>query len=386
MIEIIKNMWRRKMRTILTIFGIAIGILALVVMGSMAEKLNLLVDGGVKYYQDKVQITSGTMGMSLVPLKLDTKAEIEKIDGVGYVSPIIYTTLEKDSSAVSFGPPASITAGDMNAIKYESFKMSLASGRRLTNDDKGKIVIGYDLVKKLDAKVGEKVKIRGNKYEVVGIWDKTFTAPDTSVSMVLSDGQQVVYNDLPPIIKSSVKPSDIVSGFVAYPKKGADPNVLAIRIQKQVEGITATGPKQFQEQVVNSVKMFNSIIYGIAIISLLVGSLSIINTMTMSVSERTKEIGIKKAVGAKTSSILGEYLTEAGIIGLIGGLVGIGLGALIVNAINTAMEKNGDKLFLLTPRLALGALAFAIVLGVIAGIIPAVHATKIDIVKSLREE
>ncbi len=386
MIEIFKNMWRRKMRTTLTVFGIAIGVLALVVMGSMAEKLNLLVDGGVKYYQDKVQVTSGTMGMTSVPLKVDMKNDIEKIDGVGYVSPIIYTTLEKDSSAVSFGPPASISAGDMEAEKYESFKMSLASGRRLTNEDKGKIVIGYDLVKKLNAKLGEKVSIRGNKYEVIGVWDKTFTAPDTSVSMVLADGQDIVYNDLPQIIKSAVKPSDIVSGFIVYPKKGVDPNELAKKIQKESTGITATGPKQFQEQVVNAVKMFNSIIYGIAIISLLVGSLSIINTMTMSVSERTREIGVKKAVGAKTSSILSEYLTEAGIIGFIGGLVGIGLGALIVNAINSAMEQGGDKLFLLTPRLALGALVFAIILGVVAGIIPAVHATRINIVKSLREE
>jgi putative ABC transport system permease protein len=109
--------------------------------------------------------------------------------------------------------------------------------------------------------------------------------------------------------------------------------------------------------------------------------------MTMSVSERTKEIGIKKAVGAKTGTILSEYLTEAGIIGFLGGLLGIGVGALIVNAINTAMENSGkDVLFLITPRLMVVAMVFSVVLGVVAGVFPAVHATRISIVKALREE
>lgn len=243
------------------------------------------------------------------------------------------------------------------------------------------------MVKKLNAEVGKEVEIRGKKYEVVGINNKTFTAPDTSATVSLADGQQIVFDDLPELVRSSVDSSQIVSGFIVYPEEGVDPNALADKIKNEVKGVQATGPKQFQEQVVNAVKMFNSIIYGIAIISLLVGSLSIINTMTMSVSERTKEIGIKKAVGAKTSAILSEYMTEAGIIGFLGGLMGVGFGALVVMAINTAMEKSSnDILFLLTPRLVLIAMVFSIALGVIAGIFPAVHATRISIVKALREE
>lgn len=387
MFEIVKNMFRRKVRTTLTIFGITIGILALVVMGAMAEKMQLLVDGGVKYYQDKVQVMGEQNGYSSLPLKLSQKNEISKVEGVEYVAPMVYTTLKKEADAVSFGPPASITGGDLEAIKYETFKLTLAKGRNLEVGDKGKVVIGYDLVKKLNAEVGKEVEIRGKKYEVVGINNKTFTAPDTSASVSLEDGQQIVYEDLPELVRTSIDPSEIVSGFIVYPKKGVDPNALAEKIQKEVKGVKATGPKQFQEQVVNAVKMFNSIIYGIAIISLLVGSLSIINTMTMSVSERTKEIGIKKAVGAKISTILTEYLTEAAIIGFLGGLLGIALGSLIANAINAAMEKAGnDMLFLVTPRLLLLAVGFSVVLGIFAGVFPAVHATRISIVKALREE
>jgi putative ABC transport system permease protein len=108
--------------------------------------------------------------------------------------------------------------------------------------------------------------------------------------------------------------------------------------------------------------------------------------MTMSISERTKEIGLKKAVGAKPRSIMAEYLTEAGIIGLMGGSLGVGLGYLITNTINAALEKSGDKVFLLSPRLAIGSLIFSLVLGVVAGIYPAYYAVKINIVKALREE
>jgi putative ABC transport system permease protein len=155
---------------------------------------------------------------------------------------------------------------------------------------------------------------------------------------------------------------------------------------KDFKDCCVSGPKVFKDQIENATKILNQILYGIAAISLLVGSLSVINTMTMSISERTKEIGIKKAVGAKTTNIMAEYLTEAGLIGLFGGLLGVGIGSFIVTSINTAMEVKGDKLFLFTPRLAVGALAFSVILGIIAGIFPAIHATRISIVKALREE
>lgn len=386
MFEILKNMFRRKVRTLLTVFGITIGILALVVMGAMAEKLNLLVDGGVRYYQDKVQVAGEGTGLMAVPLNIKKRKDIEKVKGVKYVAPIVSTTLKKELDAVNFGPPASISGSDLNSLKYETYKATILKGRSLEEGDKGKALVGYDLVKKLDAKVGGEITLRGKEFEVVGITDKTFSMPDTTVTIPFPEAQKLVYNDLPEITRMQTKASDIVSGFIVYPKDGVDPNELADTIEEKVKGVTSIGPKQFQEQVANSVKMFSSIIYGIGIISLLVGSLSIINTMTMSVSERTKEIGVKKAVGAKTSTILTEYLTEAGIIGLLGGVLGIGIGSLIVQAINAAMEVSGDKIFLLTPRLLIASLIFSVGLGVFAGIFPAVHATRISIVKSLREE
>jgi len=386
MVEILKNMWRRKTRTMLTVFGIAVGILALVVMGAMAEKLNLLVDGGTTYYKDKVTVSAKGSSFMALPIPITKKLEIEKVPGVQAVFGEAYAMLDKDLSAVNFGPPASIIGYQPGSEKYESFKLNISRGRKLIESDSKKVVLGSDLVKKLNADIGKNIKLRDTEFEVVGIYEKTFSTPDTTVMIPFADGQMIMYNDQPEIIRTNTKPSEIVYDFIVYPTKGTDPDKLAAKIQSEVSGVTTMGPKAFNDQITTSVGMFTSMIYGIALISLLVGTLSIINTMTMSISERTKEIGIKKALGAKNSDIMIEYLTEAGIIGFFGGLIGLGFGSLFVFLINSYMEKTGDKIFLLTPKLMIGAMVFSIAVGVIAGIYPALYAVKISIVKSLREE
>lgn len=388
MFEIIKNMFRRKLRTLLTIFGITIGVLSLVVMGAMAEKIKLLVDGGTKYYSDKVIVSDkgSMMGFSTIPLSTDKAAEIKKVEGVAEVSSSINMLFKETMDAVSFGPGATINGADFRGTNYESFDTKVSKGRKLEEGDRGKVIIGSDQVKSLGAEIGKKIKVRGREFEVVGILEKTFTAPDNAVAIPLADAQEIFHATLPDIIKSQVRPEKIVTGFTVYVKSGQDPNKVAERIQKAIPGVSATGPKAFKDQIESATKILNQILYGIAAISLLVGSLSVINTMTMSISERTKEIGVKKAVGAKTRNILAEYLTEAGLIGFFGGVLGVALGAGLVTLANAALEKSGDKLFLLTPRLVLGSIAFSVILGVIAGVFPAVHATRISIVKSLREE
>lgn len=388
MFEILKNMFRRKVRTSLTIFGIAIGILALVVMGSMAEKIKLLVDGGTKYYGDKVVVSdkSGVMGFSSVPLSLEKAKELEKVEGVNIASGIIGLTLNEKMDAVNFGPPSSINAAEFRGRELETFDIGISKGRDLEENDRGKVVVGSDLVKKLNAEVGKKVTIRSREFEVIGIMEKTLTAPDNAVMISLADAQEIFVASLPEVVKGRVDASKVVTGFTVYVDEGADPDKVAEKINKEISGVNATGPKAFKDQIESATKILNQILYGIAAISLLVGSLSVINTMTMSISERTKEIGIKKAVGANTRNIIGEYLTEAGLIGLFGGMIGVGLGTFIVTSINTVMEQSGDKLFLLTPRLVIGSIAFSVILGVVAGIFPAVHANRISIVKALREE
>jgi putative ABC transport system permease protein len=385
MAEILKNMLRRKTRTLLTIFGITIGIFAFTVMGSMAEKISLLTSGGTKFYADKVTVNQGESLVMSGPLNIIKAKELEQVEGVKVVSPSVSTSLEKTTSVVSFGPPASIVGDDFIGDPYQSLKITYQSGRALQPGDEGKIVVGSDLVKKLGAKVGGQITVRDRQYEVVGIMNKTLTEPDNTVKMTLADAQAIYYGDLPEVFKSQTTQSEIVNRFNVYPESGVDPDELAKKINSEVSDIHAAGPQAFQDQIASSTGLFNAILFAVALISLVVGGLSIINTMTMSIAERTKEIGIKKAIGAKTRNILFEYLTEAGLIGLFGGLLGWGLGAITVFILNKVMEDSGNIVFQLTPRLSIFAVLFSIILGIIAGYYPAYHAVKLNIVKALRE-
>lgn len=386
MIEIIKNMFRRKTRTILTISGIAIGIFAFTVMGSMAEKINLLVSGGTRYYQDKVTVSDESGGtFSVAPLSIEKAKEIEKVEGVQVVQSDV-SMLLGEMEGISFGMPSLIIGSDGKGDPYEKFKIEIAKGEDLEADDYGKVLVGSDLVDKLNAEVGKKVILKEKEFEVKGIMEKTLTAPDNSVYMTLKDAQVLYHGTLPAVLQNQVKPEILVTGFTVYPKEGVDANVLGEKINAEVKGIKANGPQAFEDQISSATGILNSILFGIAAISLLVGGLSIINTMTMSIAERTKEIGIKKAVGAKTKHVMSEYLTEAGLIGFFGGLIGWILGAIMVYVVNGYLEESGNTIFLLTLRLSLFALGFSILLGVLAGIYPSYHAVKINIVKALREE
>jgi putative ABC transport system permease protein len=147
--------------------------------------------------------------------------------------------------------------------------------------------------------------------------------------------------------------------------------------------MTAT---EFDEVVGSSVAIFNAIIVGVALISLIVGGLSVINTMAMSVAERTREIGIKRAIGGSRARVIRELVSEAGLIGLLGGLLGLGLGSVVVYLANEAGRSSGMILFLLTPQTAVFAVLFSTILGVVAGIIPAWNAARLDPVAALRYE
>ena len=384
--QILRNVFKRKLRVVLTISGITIGVFALVLMGSMAEKISLMVSGGTRYYADKVIVQDEGAGIfSTMPLAYSKLEEIKAVPGVAEVQGEIGTLLNPESG-ISFGMPSVLAGSDMRGTDYEGFKISYSQGRDLRPDETGSVLVGSDLVKKLGAKVGGKVTVRGEQFTVVGIMEKTLTAPDNSVYMTLADAQRLFLQDVPEVAREAVQASNPVTDFVVYPTPGTDPEELAAKINEEVDGVKASGPSYFQEQIASMTSILNYILYGVAAIALVVGGLSVINTMTMSVSERTKEIGMRKAIGASDGQIVRQFLTEAGVIGLFGGVTGLFVGWIATVVANKALEDSAFSLFLLTPRLAAGSVAFAIVLGLIAGFFPSLHAARMKPVDALRYE
>jgi putative ABC transport system permease protein len=388
----VHDLGRRKVRTTLTIVGITIGIWSLVVFGSMANKINALVEGGSSYYADKVTLSdsSGSMGgFSSAPMSLATADLVRQVDGVDVVEPVVMMLMDDQPSAVTMGVPPMINGAVAGSDQgRETFSISYTEGRALTAADEGTqvTVLGSDIARKYDKHVGDTIDLRGVPFQVVGVMAPTLTAPDQAAGVPLKDAQNLFITTLPPMVRAQLDASKLATSMVVYPKPGVDPEVLADRIESQVPTVAAMTGKDFDQQIGSATSLLNSILVGIALISLAVGGLSVINTMAMSIAERTREIGIKRAIGGGRGRIVREFVIEAGLIGFIGGVVGLCLGAVVVTLGNEAGRSSGTILFELTIGTALAAVAFSTLLGAIAGLVPAVHAARLDPVTALRYE
>jgi putative ABC transport system permease protein len=384
--RLLRELSRRKLRTTLTIVGITIGIWALVVFSSMANQINGLVGMGTEFYADKITVTDG-VAFGTSPMRLTDADTIAGVEGVAAVDPRVEIMWEADP-AVGFSVPDTLNGGIPGAdAGFESFELQLATGRTLTMEDTGNVVVlGSSLAREHAAVAGDSIEIRGQTFEVIGTLQATLTAPDTTGYIPLSTAQQLYMTDLPPLVAESLVADELVNQVIAYPEEGADEAAVASAIEASVTNSATMTGAEFQETVGATTLIFNAIIIGVAAISLIVGGLSVINTMAMSVAERTREIGIKRAIGGSRGRIIRELVTEAGVIGLIGGLLGLGLGAVVVVLANELGRSGGTVLFDLTPTTAAFAVGFSTILGMLAGVIPAWSAARLDPVSALRYE
>jgi putative ABC transport system permease protein len=202
----------------------------------------------------------------------------------------------------------------------------------------------------------------------------------------LATAQHIYLGDLPPLVAESLVADEVANQIIVYPDEGVDFEALALDIEANVANSATLTGAEYDEEVGASTVIFNAIIFGVAAISLIVGGLSVINTMSMSVAERTREIGIKRAIGGSRARIIRELVAEAAGIGLIGGLIGLALGGTVVVVANELGRASGNVLFDLTPTTAVFAVGFSTILGMAAGIIPAWSAARLDPVSALRYE
>ncbi len=400
MVEILRNIGRRKLRSVLTISGIVIGVLALTTMGAIAENFNALLDGGVKYFSSNVQVgPPDGQSASLLPIsKID---EIKAVQGVAAAFPSYGFSAKPGAvNAVSFGFPDLIVAGDPAENNWAALKTTIAQGHQLDPGSTGQVVLGSTIDKEFKKKVGDtfdlpikpsdaKPDFVNHTFTVVGILNPTLTAPDTFAYMTTVDGQMLLKDSLPIAIRNQIDVSQITESIDVYGKPGtsiSDLDAIADRINVQVPGVKATKPSVIVNSFKSGGAVFTAITTAAALLALVIGGLSVVNTMFMAVAERVREIGLKKAVGATTRNIMGEFLLEATLIGAIGGLIGYGLGAVITIVANALTAPGTSTLFLLTVRLTVFSLGFAIALGAVAGILPAFRAARLDPVTALRNE
>jgi len=397
--EIIRNLTRRKLRNFLTISGIVIGVLALVTMGALAEKFNALLAGGANYFGSNVQVSDSSSGAlggfgGGGLLTIDKVQTVANIDGVAAAFPNVSIGAKPGATnVVSLSIPDFIANYDPRVNNYGTFKTSLAQGRDINVNGTGEVLLGSSFATEFKKTVGDTISLpirpsdappdfANHTFTVVGILAKTETAPDSGAYVSLADAQTLLKESLPASIRGNIDTTKLVAGITVYGKPGVNLDTLADRINTEVVGVKATRPSTLVASFNSGGAIFTAITTGAALLALVVGGLSVINTMLMAVTERVREIGLKKAVGAHVSHILREYLLESVMIGLIGGAIGLLLGWLVTSLIN--LGSPNTALFMLTWRLVILSLVFAVGLGAVAGIIPALRASRMDPVRALR--
>lgn len=413
---IINDIFRSKVRSFLTILGVAIGIYAMVVMGALAENLNNMVDSAKNYMGGVIHVVTKTNKKGQNPgVSAETLKKIRSIPEVKSLSPFLILLLDGfdlEKRPLTFFTPQFTVGGieNLEILKSGRQRIKLLQGRWLNEKDTYQALVNQRLFRKRNLKLGGFVTIRKKKYTVVGLISlpnipaapdafipyerlkEDFQEPSTEYAQKLIE--KYLPKGTPLMFDTTRLAKQIVGGlhgryypYYAIPWEGVDPEVVVEKIHKIAPEVAAIPPKKLIQEVENAMMLFTLIMLCIGFISSVVAGLLIINTLVMSILERKKEIGIKMAIGASKAQIIGEFIGESAVIGVIGGLIGITGGLISILVANPwIIEKmeTGQPLFMITPRLVLGSFLFALVLSCLAGIYPAYRASTLDPVETLR--
>jgi len=387
---ILRDIFRRKGRSVLTVTGIAIGVFALVVLGSASENNRVYIDRLTGYYDGVITVIddqdTNIVGIAAGerPLLMDLRPKLDAYPGVKGAFPVVTSLIDEDYFSVI--PPVVISVSPGMWTDY--LDATAARGHLIEGTTRGEVVLGSDLAagRKLD--VGDIMTIRGMRFTVAGILERTYVnVSDSAAYVPLADAQKLFWLNLPRAFQDSVKPEELAVQYSLVVEDGVDGDALAAKLERDIAGIKATGPTEMMETATGLVDLLTTVVFGISAIALIVCGLSIINTMTMSVGERTREIGLKRALGASRGRVARDVLAESALMSGIGGVIGIVCGAITVTAINSAIvASTGTSSLLMTWRLVFIALGLSVVLGLIGGLWPARHASRLDPAAALAYE
>ena len=396
----LSNIRKRKIHSWLTMLGIFIGIAAVVALISLGQGLKESIDEQFQTLgRDKLFIhPKGEFGppgsSTAVTLTWDDIDVVAKVKGIDEVSAIIMKPAMIDfNDQVRYEYLFGLDTEKGTSLLLESMNMKVIEGRELAKGDRHKVVLGYNYLIKSEVLYGKQIKLRdkilinNQEFEVVGFWDKIGNPSDDQTVTVTSEMADELYNldDEVNMIWARVDAGEDVSKIGDDVKKALRDY---LNLEKGKEDFTVQTPEDLMESFGTILSIVQGVLIGIAAISLLVGGVGIMNTMYTAVLERTNEIGIMKAIGAKNSDILQIFLIEAGTLGMVGGMIGIAIGYGLGKAVQFIATQAGIEFFRASFPwyLIIGALAFSFLVGCIAGALPAIRASKLKPVDALRYE
>jgi putative ABC transport system permease protein len=393
-----RNLFRRGKRSWLTIVGIVIGITAIVALFSLGQGLEQSVNqqfedlGTNVIYVIPGSGLGGFFGGTDSQLSESDLEAVKRVQEVDQAGPMIYTQFRAEYSGEEMVLPVmGIPTDESQEMIMDANNLEVGPGRNLRDIDRFSGLAGHSLRQGniFDSKVDvrSQIRIKDIDIRVVGLLEQSGDPQyDQSLFLPIEAARELTGEE------------DRIDFILAEFESGQEADQVAKEIRQELrrernvlkgeENFTVSTSEDLIKSFLNILNLVQYVVIGIVSIALFVGGLGIMNTMYMSVNERTKEIGIMKALGAKQKQILAIYLFESGILGLIGGAIGtlIGLGIseiafyFIRTFIGTPLQASHS------PTLILSALSASFVLGILSGYLPARKAAKLEPVEAIRHE
>jgi len=366
-----------------TVLGIAVGMAGLVALGGMAERITRFIEGGDRFVLGQISVAGQGLGMGagftgggLLPRgKLQ---EILTVPGVAAVQAQVMLPLNPVTSQFLTLTQELILGLDLSVPMPNRHyrELPVRAGRFLRSGDRREVVVGADFAAARGLGPGSRLALDGRDFVVVGVLERTLTAPDR-FAIVGIEAARDLWLAKDPLLRqvfgagASLSLQDLNTGAAVGWVDGEDPDAVARRIAQRVAGVNIAIPSEVSRLLRNSTAFFSALIVGIGTLGLLIGALSLANTVTAALFERIRDFGIKRALGATDLQLLAEVLRESLVVSLAGGGAGIALALALGWGIHGWVARQGQQLFLFSPRLLAGAVVFSLVLGALA----AAHAT-----------
>ena len=358
---VLRGLIRRPVRTGLTLVGIAIGIAAVVALVGMAWGY----EKGVSKQLDVIGIDVVVSNMSggIMPKVFDGKLQnqIQPLPNVAQTTSVLMQML-----SIEDAPMMMVSGREWGGFTWDNLKV--VEGRLPKDSSEHAVVLGMMAAELLKKKVGDTVQIEADELPVVGIIDGRAVVENGAIILSLEVMQKVTSNE----------------GKVNFVDLRVTPNTSKEAVSTlcaEIKKIFPEGRAMIASEVVGTSQGFRiakAMSWSTSLLAIIVGVLGVMNTMLMTVFERTHEIGILLAVGWKRRRIMFMVLCESALLGLLGGLLGVTLGALGLKVLEATTAIHGLLEPDLSPKLLITAVGIAIVVGIVSGLYPGWRSSRLS--------
>lgn len=368
----LKNLFRRKIRTLLTIAAISIGVAAIVTLGALAEGLEIGYSSMLQGSNaDLILSQPDTFDISYSSIDESIGSELAAAPEVSEVSGMIqgFTQVESEPFFFVFGyPEDSFILGRFQII--EGVGLNSREAKKARPDP---ILLGSTAADVLDKNVGDTLRITGSVYRIIGIYETGEAFEDGGAVLNLTEAQELLG-----------KPRQVSIYYIRLKDPGISDRFMKL-VERRWPGLSLSGISEYADRQTmgDMLKGYVWVIGGLAII---IGGVGLMNAQLMSVMERTREIGVLRAVGWSKLRVMLLILAESITVSLLGGIIGVGIGSLLLYLMSSQTVLFGGGLSNVGVEILVQSIIVVLLLGLVGGLYPAWRASKMQPVEALRYE